>query len=153
MKFQTSTIVAILLAATAYAAPATRHQTRNPAAILTARDSVNDCGESSIINTTSGGSPLASDCQQIAINIAGGRTWTVQAMDKQHQLVQFGTCAFGIKNNSAMSEMKIGNQDIIDLITSSLEFVWYGLIGSEGVMDCQTTTIGEVSASWGIYHT
>jgi hypothetical protein len=41
------------------------------APILEARKSVNDCGDSTFVNQSSGGSPQISDCQQIARNIAG----------------------------------------------------------------------------------
>jgi hypothetical protein len=61
MQFQLLTIIATLLAA-AQAAPATT---------LEARDSVNECGDSSFENQSSSGSPQISDCQQMARNIAG----------------------------------------------------------------------------------
>ncbi|KAJ5831849.1 hypothetical protein N7474_000160 [Penicillium riverlandense] len=133
MKFQTPPIVSILLAATAYAAPATRHQTINPVARLTARDSINDCGDSSFTNEST-----------------GGGTWEVDGRT-QHQLVQYGTCGFDVETKA--KGFKIGNQDIIDLINSSIEqFQWNGVVGSKGDMSCQDL-ISHVSVFWGLYHT
>jgi hypothetical protein len=118
------------------------------------RASINDCGDSSFINQTSGASPRVDDCLQIARNIAGGGTWTVNGFGVQHQLVQYGTCAFGITQGST-APVYIGNQDIIDLINDSVaRFQWNGLVGSKGTMDCQMAGYpAHVSVLWGIYHT
>ncbi|KAJ5611255.1 hypothetical protein N7510_007974 [Penicillium lagena] len=153
MKFQTFTIVSVLLAATAYAAPATHHQTTNPVTILITRDSINDCGDSTFTNESTGGSPTVSDCQQIATNIAGGGTWHVEGYGIQHQLVQYGTCAFGVTNSD--KGFKIGNQDIIDLINGSISrFQWSGLVGAKGEMSCQDDfSVEDETVSWGLYHT
>ncbi|KAF1935723.1 hypothetical protein EJ02DRAFT_415327 [Clathrospora elynae] len=120
---------------------------------LVARKSVNDCGDSTFINQSSDGSPLISDCQQIASNIAGGGTWTVA--DGQHQLVQFGTCAFGVQPYDGLNFAYIGNQDIIDLINESIRrFSYNGKVGSKGEMGCQSGQglVGGVDVNWGLYH-
>lgn len=55
-----------------------------------------------------------------------------------------------------MNAAHIGNQDIIDLINSSIEkFQWEGKVGAAGVMGCQSLTglVGGVDMRWGIYHT
>ncbi|KAF2798688.1 hypothetical protein K505DRAFT_357263 [Melanomma pulvis-pyrius CBS 109.77] len=127
-----------------------------PTGPLQARKSVNDCGDSTFVNKSSGGSPLIADCQQIARNIAGGGTWTVGAGGEQHQLVQYGTCAFGAAGaGSSANAAYIGNQDIIDLINTSIQkFAWFDKVGAEGKMGCQSLTglVGGVDMKWGLYH-
>jgi hypothetical protein len=50
----------------------------------------------------------------------------------------------------------VGNQDIIDLIHSSIDkFQWQGLVGAGGHMNCQTSTEfdgGYLPISWGTVH-
>ncbi|KAF5668773.1 RF2-like protein [Fusarium denticulatum] len=148
-----TSLLTLLMAAFAAASPITESSTST----LTKRKSVNDCGDSTFENHSSGGSPLLADCQRIARNIAGGGTWTVGAGGEHHQLVQYGTCAFGAQGaGSNMNAAYIGNQDIIDLINSSIEkFQWEGKVGAAGVMGCQSLTglVGSVNMRWGIYHT
>ncbi|GFF22633.1 hypothetical protein IFM61606_08574 [Aspergillus udagawae] len=138
------------------AAPADRSMNEASPSVLfiKKRDRINDCGDSTFINQSSGGSPRVDDCLQIARNIAGGGTWTFEGFGVQHQLLQYGTCAFGVTQGSRVT-VKIGNQDIIDLINDSISrFQWYGLVGSKGTMNCQVSGyIGQESVSWGIYHT
>ncbi|KAI1833998.1 hypothetical protein DTO006G1_7751 [Penicillium roqueforti] len=147
MKIPTSITFATLLAF-AQAAPLAPKESR-----LEARASINDCGSSTFINQSSGGSPLVADCQHLARNIAGGGTWTVSASGSQHQLAQYGTCAFGIQGQ-VLETAHIGNQDIIDVINSSIaKFKWEGKIGAKGTMGCQTVTkSGNTPMTWGIYH-
>jgi hypothetical protein len=126
-----------------------------PAVLFMTSNSVNDCGNSSLINQSSGGSPKISDCLQIAANIVGGGTWTVEAVfNLPHQLVQFGTCAFGVQAKDVTGAwFKVGNQDIIDLIHSSVDrFSWNGLVGAKGTMPCQAGN-GDGTVDWGLYHT
>jgi len=113
-------------------------------------DSVNDCGNSSFTNRSSGGSPTVGDCLQIAANISGGGSWTVEDVaGLQHQLVQYGSCAFGVQGFGSGIVFHVGNQDIIDLIHSSITmFQWNGLVGSKGLMPC-----GGTKVEWGLYHT
>ncbi|KAF9769179.1 hypothetical protein IL306_013420 [Fusarium sp. DS 682] len=125
-------------------------------ATLATCKSVNDCGDSTFENHSSAGSPLVKDCQQIARNIAGGGTWTVGAGGEHHQLLQYGTCAFGAQGAEGnMNAAYIGNQDIIDLINTSIDkFKWKGKVGAAGVMGCQSLQglVGGVKMRWGIYH-
>ncbi|KAF9054908.1 Ecp2 effector protein, partial [Panaeolus papilionaceus] len=118
--------------------------------------SINDCGDSSFDNKSSGGSPRVDDCLQIARNIAGGGTWTV-ALIGHHQLVEFGTCAFGVQApfELGVSNIRVGNQDIIDVINDSVRrFQWNGLVGARGEMQCQTDPGTRwLKTEWGIYHT
>ena len=71
------TIALAALLAMASAAP-------NPAPVsspvneLETRASINNCGDSTFVNQSSGGSPRVEDCLRIARNIAGGGTWVSQ---------------------------------------------------------------------------
>ncbi|KAH7071471.1 putative necrosis-inducing factor-domain-containing protein [Paraphoma chrysanthemicola] len=147
MQIQILAVFTTLLAATK-ASPIT--------AKLEARNYVNDCGDSTFVNQSSGGSPQISDCQQIVRNIAGGGTWTVGLGGEHHQIVQYGTCAFGINGDSSMNAAYIGNGDISDLINDSIKrFAWQGKVGAKGHMACRSIQ-GAVSGgglTWGIYHT
>lgn len=112
--------------------------------------SVNDCGASTFINQSSGGSPAVTDCQQIATNIAGGGTWTA-TIDIQRTLVSYGTCNLGVTVTTGI-DANIGNQDIMDLIHSSIQmFTYNGLVAAEGTMSCQDSFGFHQSVDWGIY--
>jgi hypothetical protein len=92
-----------------------------PEANFTEGASINDCDVSTFIYETSDASPLVLDCLQIATNIAGGGTWEVEDdIGQQHQLVQYGTCAFGVQGSRRGGLFHVGNQDIIDLIIQSV---------------------------------
>jgi hypothetical protein len=117
--------------------------------------SPNDCGLSTFIGATSDASPLVTDCQQIVTNIAGTQgSWEVEAaVGDQHQLVQFGTCAFGVTGTTGTGDVDfhVGAQDIVDIITSSIQmFASNGLVGASGNMDCQGDA-GNDAVNWGIY--
>ncbi|PPR01772.1 hypothetical protein CVT24_001812 [Panaeolus cyanescens] len=120
-----------------------------------ARAMINNCGASTFINQSSPGSPFVSDCRQIATNIAGGGTWSV-ALIGHHQLVQYGTCAFGVQAPFALgvTNFRVGNSDIIDLINDSISrFEWSGRVGAKGNMPCQTDPgMFNIDVEWGIYH-
>jgi hypothetical protein len=144
-----SAIILATLLASVEGAPASPNS-----AVIYKRNSINDCGDSSFTDESSSASPAVADCLQIAENIAGGGTWTVFP-PFQHQLVQYGTCAFGVTALGA-GFANIGNQDIIDLINSSVQmFSWFGLVGSKGTMPCQPEGFNdqEMNVNWGIYHT
>ncbi|KAH8703812.1 hypothetical protein BGW36DRAFT_288853 [Talaromyces proteolyticus] len=118
--------------------------------------SPNDCGTSTFTDATSGGSPLVSDCQQIVTNIAGTQgSWEVESsVGKQHQLVQYGTCAFGVTGTTGTGDVDfhVGAQDIVDLINSSIKmFASNGLVGASGNMACQGDA-GNDNVNWGLYH-
>lgn len=154
----------ILLAAAVEAAPAappvdSSANKASPAVLFKQkRDSINDCDASTFVNRTSTGSPTVADCLQITYNIAGGGMWTVSGAD-QHQLVQYGTCAFGVQPDPHWPDdyvWHIGNQDIIDLIHDSVnQFQWNGLVGSLGEMECQVagSPSDRQHVLWGLYHT
>lgn len=68
--------------------------------------------------------------------------------------MSYGTCAFGVQSfDVGATWYNVGNQDIIDLINSSIQkFTWNGLVGSKGNMHCQGDKNGG-SVDWGLYHT
>jgi hypothetical protein len=118
-------------------------------------NSVNDCGDSSFENKSSSASPSVNDCLQITYNIAGGGTWH-QGGESQRQLVSYGSCALGVQSGASQPAYKVGNQDIIDIIHSSIDrFQWNGLVGARGNMPCQRDDgfSGSVDVTWGLYHT
>ncbi|KAF9054896.1 putative necrosis-inducing factor-domain-containing protein, partial [Panaeolus papilionaceus] len=128
-------------------------------AILDSGRGINNCGDSSFINQTSGGSPTVADCRQLAANIAGDGTWTVELLE-HHQLAQYGTCAFGVQSYYHFNTFayRVGNSDIIDLINDSINrFQLNGLVGSKGSMPCQSDPFGwagyTATVNWGLYHT
>lgn len=87
------------------------------------------------------------DCEILASNIAGGGSWTLVG-DVQRTLATYGSCAFGAETTNVITY--VGNQDIIDLIHSSIDmFTWNGLVGSKGSMTCE----GGAPTTWGLYHT
>ncbi|KAL4725816.1 hypothetical protein ACLX1H_006490 [Fusarium chlamydosporum] len=138
MQFNAS-ILTLLMASLTAAQPVSQ----NPSALsLEKRGQEDMCGDSTFENKSSGGSPKVDDCRQIARNIAGGGKWTVGAGGEHHQLVQYGTCAFGAQGaGSNMNSAFIGNTDIIDLINDSIKrFEWNGLVGASGVMGCRAMT-------------
>ncbi|PPQ76545.1 hypothetical protein CVT24_010962 [Panaeolus cyanescens] len=150
--------VALLsLVATSIAAPSPAPVSEPSTSLeLESRASINNCADSTFVNQSSGGSPLVSDCLQIAANIAGGGTWTAPLLFPT-QLVQYGTCAFGTQSgfHLGVSNYKVGNADIIDIINDSVNrFQWYGRVGAKGRMPCQVDPIQlNIMVDWGIYHT
>jgi len=152
MKF---TILALTtLLASALASPVT--VTPAEGARLISRDSINDCKQSTYENETSDASPDVDDCKQLAENIKNGGTWSVTATGSQHQLAQYGTCAFGAQGaNKNLNTAYIGNSDIIDVITASIDqFATDGKIGAKGTMECQSAKgdVATADMTWGIYH-
>ncbi|KAJ6001499.1 hypothetical protein N7522_006726 [Penicillium canescens] len=96
-------------------------------------------------------------CILIVTNIAGTQgSWEVECtVGDQHQLVQYGTCAFGVTGTTGTGDVdfNVGAQDIVDLITSSIQmFASGGLVGASGNMACQGDA-GNDNVNWGLYHT
>ncbi|PPQ75191.1 hypothetical protein CVT24_010130 [Panaeolus cyanescens] len=165
-------VASVLAVASAAPSPNPMPQSK-PINYLETRDSVNDCGTSTFDNQTSGASPRVDDCLTIARNIAGGGSWVCYfwffiiawaltvlkavALLAQHQLVQYGTCAFGVQAGFylGVTNFKVGNSDIIDLINDSVRmFQWNGLVGSKGTMACQSDPSQlPIIVDWGLYHT
>ncbi|KAG2017090.1 hypothetical protein GB937_005687 [Aspergillus fischeri] len=81
--------------------------------------------------------------------------WEVEnAIGSQHQLVQYGTCAFGVqgKGKNGNVDFHIGAQDIVDIISDSVrQFGGSGKVGSKGEMSCKGTVKGQ-TAEGALYH-
>jgi hypothetical protein len=114
-----------------------------------------ECGTSSFTGATTDASPLVTDCQKIISNIGSQGTWEVENfIEQQHQLVQFGTCAFGVKGTTINGNVNfsVGSQDIVDLINLSIQmFTSNGKVGAGGDMQCKGD-VKQQDVSWGIYH-
>jgi hypothetical protein len=119
------------------------------------KPSISDCGDSSFVDQTSDGSPSVSDCMGIVKNIQGTQgEWEVEnAIGNQHQLVQFGSCKFGIRglNKKGNVDFRIGAQDIVDVITESVkQFGGGGKVGAKGQMGCRGT-VNTQDVEWALY--
>lgn len=140
MQFRISTNVAFIAAifmASVHGAPT------NQTSVLFEKRT-KDCGTSSFVDGTSGGSGTVSDCQKIVSNIANNGEWDYYP-NAQRKLVSYGTCAFGVTGTLLH---QIGNQDIIDIINSSVaKFSSGGKVGASGKVSC-----GAASVEWGLYH-
>lgn len=126
---------------------------------------VNDCGPSILVNRLAPGvdeydfdptPPLAADCLVIAKNIANGGTWAVESNSQDpHQLVQYGTCAFGVRlgEGRGAQQYKVGNSDIIDIINDSVRLFQRedGMVSTKGIMDCQGVVGKASTVWWGLY--
>ena len=111
---------------------------------------INDCGDSTFENKSSGGSPTVADCWTLYNNIVGDGTWTVWGPD-HHTIATYGSCAFGV-TVAGIGWANIGNGDIRDLVRDSInKYQWNGLVGSKGYMLCQG--LFDRSVEWGLYHT
>lgn len=115
----------------------------------------NHCGDSVFVNESSDGSPLIADCEILRSNIVGGGTWTVNGLSGFHSdVASYGTCKFTVYQSVAGTWFYIGNEDIRDLIASSIaKFAWNGKVGASGTMDCDTEDRPQQWTHWGIYHT
>jgi hypothetical protein len=156
MKAQSFAAIAAMLIL-CDAAPTPRVSDASAGALFT-RAAINDCGESTFVNQSSGGSPQISDCQKIASNIANGGTWTIACGGpSQRTYATYGTCAVGAHcAYSSADAVYIGNQDTIDIINSSIQkFSYQGKVGALGHMGCQSIQVHSdtVEVVWGIYHT
>lgn len=114
------------------------------------------CGTSTFIDQTSGASPTVSDCMQIVRNITNtNKEWEVEnAIGSQHQLLQHGSCAFGVQGTvkNGNIDYHIGAQDIVDIISDSVrQFGGSGKVGAKGEMSC-TGTVKKQRVEWGLYH-
>lgn len=115
----------------------------------------NDCESSSFIDQTSGASPSVDDCMHIVNNIIGtDGEWEIQTAGKaQHQLVQYGSCKFGIQATDLHGniDFHIAAQDIVDIITDAVnQFGGSGKVGAKGYMDC-SGNINSQDVEWGLY--
>ncbi|KAL4745304.1 hypothetical protein BDW72DRAFT_211523 [Aspergillus terricola var. indicus] len=113
------------------------------------------CRDSTFVDQTSDASPSVEDCMQIVKNIQGtDGNWEVEnAIGNQHQLVQYGGCAFGVQGigKDGNIDYYIGAQDIVDIITDSVnKFGGSGKVGAKGEMECDGT-VKDQTVEWGLY--
>lgn len=113
------------------------------------------CGKTTFVDQTSDASPTVSDCMQIVKNIANtDGKWEVEnAIGSQHQIVQHGSCAFGVQGlvKNGNVDYQVGAQDIVDIITDSVrQFGGSGKVGAKGEMSCDGTVKGQ-KVEWGFY--
>jgi hypothetical protein len=111
------------------------------------KPSPSDCESSSFVDQTSDASPSVDDCMGIVNNIKGTQgEWEVEnAIGTQHQIVQYGDCKFGIQglNKKGNVDFNIGAQDIVDIITTSIQmFGGGGKIGAKGDMEQPGCRVG-----------
>jgi hypothetical protein len=114
-----------------------------------------DCGASTFVDQTSAASPTVADCMQIVHNIQNtDGEWEVEnAVEDQHQLVQAGTCKFGVQGTVINGNVNffVGSQDIVDIITSAVQqFGGSGKVGAKGDTSCKGTVKGQ-AVTWGLY--
>ncbi|OIW30765.1 hypothetical protein CONLIGDRAFT_614022 [Coniochaeta ligniaria NRRL 30616] len=121
----------------------------------TVKPAISDCGDSSFTNQGSDASPSVDDCMGIVDNIKGTQgEWEVEnAVEEQHQIVQFGGCKFGVQGKSINGNVNfhVGAQDIVDIITSAVSmYGGSGKVGAKGNMDCRGD-VSTVPIEWGLY--
>lgn len=132
------------------------NQTISPNYPCFVKPSPNKCGISTFVDETSSASPLISDCLGIVKNIQGTQgEWEVEnAVESQHQIVQFGGCKFGVQGRSKNGniDFHVGAQDIVDVIKSAIsQFGGSGtVVGAKGVMSCKGD-VSTVPVEWGLY--
>ncbi|KAF2095060.1 hypothetical protein NA57DRAFT_59812 [Rhizodiscina lignyota] len=128
----------------------------SPATLL-ARQSSNDCGSSSFVNQSSGGSPTVSDCQALADKFSNQVGQRSLSGGSQVTVDSSGTCGFGAQGNTNTEGAIyfIGNQDAADIINSAIQqFGSTGVVGAEGKMSCQALVLGgNADVNWAVFHT
>jgi hypothetical protein len=119
---------------------------------------LDSCGASTFEDHSSDASPLGDDCLVINKLIADGFKWDVTG--SQHQLVAWGTCAFGVESTDKVGGyFTIGNLDVIDIINTSVDRFAHlhdGKVGAAGSMECGGSLAAQGTShgvQWGIYHT
>lgn len=115
------------------------------------RDSINDCEDSSFEPILTDTAARVDDCRVIISNISGGGTWTLSHGEAATPLVSYGTCSFDASRaGSDIEFLKIGNQDIIDLINESIRRFGdaNGNLNAKGTVDCQVEGIGTSTMNW-----
>lgn len=157
MRLSTTVAFATLLATVTAAPTINTAEGPDSGDAILKRGHEDKCGASSYENQTSGGSPLAKDCEQLIKNIDAGGTWTLRA-NQQRELAKKGTCAFGAQGTKQPKDITFGNGDIIDLVKSSIDRFKTadGKVGAKGKVRCRCVDVsgdGFTEVEWGIYHT
>ncbi|KAK4035038.1 putative necrosis-inducing factor-domain-containing protein [Parachaetomium inaequale] len=117
------------------------------------------CVDYTIFNRTTGASPQAADCQQMARNIGfGNGIWAVFNKEGVQRPVAWdSSCVFSLTVPAGArggdSYAYIGNGDISDLVDMAAKaFEDGGLIGADGAMHCVGSDETGVDIIWGISH-
>jgi hypothetical protein len=120
------------------------------------------CGDSTFINQSSPGSPLAADCAVIrdtAYNLRPTQYWKVGTCSYwsfcYFVIYSYGTCRFGASTPGGGSIM-IAGVDIGDVVRDSIiKFQWFDKVGSKGDMDCEACCLNRHDLpsplKWGVY--
>lgn len=141
----------------AYTNPS-RVDTSDPNYPCVALQGITDCEEGGAHSDTSDGSPLITDCQDIINNIQGtSGEWTT-TLSRTRQLVQAGTCAFSVEEDTDQdngnASYKVGSQDIVNIISNAIkQFGSNGKVGAHGVFDCKGNIKTQPEVKWYLYHT
>ena len=147
------TKLAIILAsiqACVYGAPPTNNlQMRN-----------DDCNGGDIINQSSSGSPLVSNCQSLADSLQNAaETQVGTEADGFKTSWTLGTCGFSASTKN-VGFANVGNGNAADLIKASIAMFaapnpGQNFVGAKGTMGCQITglTAEIASVKWAIFHT
>lgn len=114
------------------------------------------CWDYTFVDQSNGGSPLDDDCRQLAVNIHEGGYWEVEGggtgASHQHQLAQYGTCAFGVeKDGGGDGWYYVGNEDIEHVIYQSIMLFGTDRVAAYGYMQCAAYK-SPPRVKWGIYH-
>ncbi|KAH6637326.1 putative necrosis-inducing factor-domain-containing protein [Chaetomium tenue] len=123
-------------------------------ALASEKRAFNLCEDSTFVDESSGGSPLASDCEQMWRN---NNKWPFHelTLGVERRLLEWGTCAFSatavatpILDNIWWTN--IGDEDITDLVRDSIsKFTRNGRVGARGRAQCYEDT----AIDWRIHHT
>lgn len=114
------------------------------------------CGDSTLENQTSDGSPDVEDCKELIRRLEDKRLpsrWPHISLERQQELVSYESCKFGVtgKGIHGNVDFKVGAQDIIDLVRDSInKFGGTGKVGSKGTMSCKGNIKGQ-KVNWGLY--
>ncbi|KAH8731881.1 chitinase [Phaeosphaeriaceae sp. PMI808] len=114
------------------------------------------CGNSDFVDKRSDKSPIVEDCMQIISNIQGDTStdWTHQVLGKKwREIAKAGSCAFSVRASKINGNInfEIGGQDVIDIITTSIEkFGQGGKVAAGGHLDCGGNTKKQ-EVEWEIY--
>ncbi|KAK4165602.1 putative necrosis-inducing factor-domain-containing protein [Cladorrhinum sp. PSN259] len=108
-------------------------------------------------NQGSEGSPWVADCQQMIANIQGSGSWKVNPLT-QRTLTTYKTCNFGATDADWGQGIVVGNQDIIYIVTESINRFAFDSrdgggkkVGAKGTFQCSPTARWHIDNTWGLY--
>lgn len=155
LAFFLALLTTTLASPTSTPPPVPMANTTNPASFIPGRRN-KACWGYTFRNEGSAASPLDEDCKRLIANIANDGVWEVEAAAplRQHQLAQWGTCAFGVEKDNESGDLfyYVGNDDIIHILESAMALWGSDKVGAKGWMSC-SALIEPPTIKWGIYHT